>query len=335
MAKAREITGLDCGAEAGEGVRLVLASRLDEMCAFREAALGFDDPEGVHDMRVASRRLRSALRDFSPHLLRKRRKLGRALVEVKSLADALGEVRDEDVAIAELEKLAAEAPADVAPGVKELADERRLKRDRARSRLEAALTEEGLGKLSARFIEALDDALKISSRKPGATGKKASAENVSFRQTGRDIITARFVELSDLSASLTRPFKTRPLHRMRIAAKRLRYAIELFSICWSEPTEPFAKEIARLQTSLGELHDCDLWIEELGKSLRDAAVAPDGPSTGRKTEDPAATRKRLAALWLLDHFVQKRTLHFHDALSRWHEWEMTGFQTRLAEILNS
>ncbi|HEU4595360.1 MAG TPA: CHAD domain-containing protein, partial [Pyrinomonadaceae bacterium] len=73
MAKAKKIEGLDCGADAGSGVRQVLLTRLGEMCEFREAALDWSDPEGVHDMRVASRRLRSALRDFMPHLQRRGR----------------------------------------------------------------------------------------------------------------------------------------------------------------------------------------------------------------------------------------------------------------------
>src|SRR3712207_5223848 len=97
MAKAREIEGLDCGGAAGDGVRLVLRTRLEEMCGWRAAALDWGDPEGVHDMRVASRRLRSALRDFSPYL--RRRQFRRARGDLKNLAAALGLVRDEDVAI--------------------------------------------------------------------------------------------------------------------------------------------------------------------------------------------------------------------------------------------
>ncbi|HEV2883342.1 MAG TPA: CHAD domain-containing protein, partial [Pyrinomonadaceae bacterium] len=68
MAKAQQIVGIECDQAATEMVPLVLAPRLEEMCLLRKAALDFKDPEGVHDMRVASRRLRSALRDFAPHL---------------------------------------------------------------------------------------------------------------------------------------------------------------------------------------------------------------------------------------------------------------------------
>ncbi|MBA2645618.1 MAG: CHAD domain-containing protein, partial [Pyrinomonadaceae bacterium] len=64
MAKANEIKGLDCGADVLSGVRLVLRTRLAEMCALGNRATDWSNIEGVHDMRVASRRLRSAMKDF-------------------------------------------------------------------------------------------------------------------------------------------------------------------------------------------------------------------------------------------------------------------------------
>lgn len=70
--------------------------------------LDLDDVERVHDMRVATRRLRAALELFAPCFPRKRRR--KAIAGVKALADALGERRDRDVQIELLEGLAAEAP---------------------------------------------------------------------------------------------------------------------------------------------------------------------------------------------------------------------------------
>ncbi|MFN2390604.1 MAG: CHAD domain-containing protein [Pyrinomonadaceae bacterium] len=66
MAKAKEITGLDCAASAMEWAAEVLRVRFDEVVNLRDSALDFSDIEGVHSMRVATRRLRSALRDFTP-----------------------------------------------------------------------------------------------------------------------------------------------------------------------------------------------------------------------------------------------------------------------------
>jgi CHAD domain-containing protein len=319
MAKAREIEGLDCGGSVGAGVRLVLRSRVEEMCAFRVAALDPVDPEGVHDMRVASRRVRSLVRDFSPYL--RKQKLRRSSVVLKGIADALGNVRDQDVAIMALEKLAVDAPPEVSRGIEQFVNERRVVRERSLSRLEEALREDALGEFREQFNAALEESLKISRKRRDGEDEERMAGGATFRHAGRDIITARLEDLQDLSASLYRPLKTRPLHRMRIAAKRLRYAVELFDPCWNASLAIFSKEIARLQTSLGELHDCDLWIAALGATLREAS------------EDTAA-EKRNAAFWLLAHFIKERASHLQDALMRWQEWELTGFQTHLASVLD-
>ena len=97
MAKSKRVVGIDCDGAAGAAIRLVLVTRFQEMCALREQALKWTDPEGVHDMRVSSRRLRGAFRDFMPYL--RKRKLTPVLKQLQSVADALGVVRDQDVAI--------------------------------------------------------------------------------------------------------------------------------------------------------------------------------------------------------------------------------------------
>jgi len=108
MARARKIKGIDCNGATGDGIRLVLDGRFSEMSKFRDAALNWNDPEGVHSMRVASRRLRSASRDFMPFL--RQRGLTPVLKQTKSIAAALGEVRDQDVAIIALEKIQKQSP---------------------------------------------------------------------------------------------------------------------------------------------------------------------------------------------------------------------------------
>jgi|ERR1044071_388719 CHAD domain-containing protein len=342
MVKAKEIEGLDYGAGAGDGIRLILRSRFEEMRSFRDAALDWSDIEGVHDMRVASRRLRSALRDFMPYL--RERKFRRSNKALKNLADALGAVRDQDVAITALEKLAADAPAEVSAGIEQFADKRRLKRDIVRSRLEQAVTDEALAKLEKEFNSALEDGLKVSRRRKSGSDKRKPAEGLSCRDAGREVITERFRELQALSASLYRPHKVKPLHEMRIAAKRLRYAMELFASCWNEPLASSAKEIAKMQTLLGELHDCDEWIAEIGKVLQETEREAMGgavndekigrvASTGDTGSAEAQARNRSAAIWLLDYFIKERTQHFRDALARWQEWEETDFQARLTALL--
>src|SRR6476620_5158037 len=101
MAKAREIEGF---AEAGtfaEAAALAVETRTEELFSFAEGVLDTSDIERVHDMRVATRRLRAALEIFAPCFPKAAHRS--VLGEVKDLADALGARRDRDVQIAQLE----------------------------------------------------------------------------------------------------------------------------------------------------------------------------------------------------------------------------------------
>lgn len=97
MARARDIRDLDCEASFAEAAALVIGLRAGELFEHSRAVLDTGDIERVHDMRVATRRLRAALEIFESCFPPKRWR--RALKRVKALADALGERRDRDVAI--------------------------------------------------------------------------------------------------------------------------------------------------------------------------------------------------------------------------------------------
>ena len=100
MAKAQPIDSLECDAPAAIGSSTVLKVRFDEFVSFHSAAIEPNGVDGVHNMRVASRRFRSALRDFAP--LFEKKALKPLKQQLKVIADKLGEVRDEDVAVEDL-----------------------------------------------------------------------------------------------------------------------------------------------------------------------------------------------------------------------------------------
>jgi CHAD domain-containing protein len=105
VARAREVE-LDCEAPFGLAAAQVVGVRAAEVFEHSAGVLDLDDVEPVHDMRVATRRLRAALEIFEPCFPRKRYR--KALRRVKALADALGARRDLDVEIELLEGLAGE-----------------------------------------------------------------------------------------------------------------------------------------------------------------------------------------------------------------------------------
>ena len=308
MAKAAPIMGLDCDGPVEPALRVILARRLSEMVSLRKRALNFHDPEGIHDMRVSSRRLRSALRDFEPHLGKV--KVSRQLKEIRALADCLGEVRDDDVAIIALEKLVASAPPEVVEGLHRIIAERKARRKEAQKDLVSRLSYRGLNELQASFNEALT-ALHPKSQDNGKQG-------LTYKKLGEQIIRRRIRELQKLSTSLHQPNKVKRLHEMRIAAKRLRYAVELFSPCWNDSLKPFATQIAKLQGSLGELHDLDLWIDYCGERLRKLSKPKRDP---QHTDNSSLAIDEEAVSWLMGQVVRMRAKHFRDALIRWHTWK--------------
>ncbi len=300
MAKAKKITGLNCSADAFEIAARVLRIRFDEVISFHAAAMRPRSVAGIHDMRVASRRLRSALRDFSPVF--KKRPLDDFKTDLKYLADALGAVRDQDVAIASLKKLWEKAEnKPIRSGINHLIAERRSFRKQAHDELKSILSPKFISDLQQRFRAAVDDG--------AAPGNSAP---FSFGEAGGDVILASLNDLLARGERIYEPFNSKALHKLRLAAKHLRYAIELFAKCWNGTLDQYAKEIADLQSHLGEVHDADAWIEFLGRDI-----------------EHNAGRNRQTAAWLISEFSRRRSKEYRSALEQWNEWETADLAERL------
>jgi CHAD domain-containing protein len=145
MAKARDIPGLSPELDFRVAAARAVEVRSAEVFAQAGGVLDMNDIERVHDMRVATRRLRAVMEIFSVCFPKKEFK--GALREVKSLADALGERRDPDVHVEALERIAGELTAEDRPGVQSLVDdlrERQLAGNRALSEALERVEREGL-----------------------------------------------------------------------------------------------------------------------------------------------------------------------------------------------
>jgi CHAD domain-containing protein len=137
MAKAREIPGLD-GAHSFRAVaRAAVAVRAEEVFEHAAGVLDTDDIDRVHDMRVATRRLRAVLEVFAPAFDKARHKA--VLRDVKALADALGARRDPDVQLAALATLEAALPDADRAGIEAFAGVLRAEQRDGNATLAAAL----------------------------------------------------------------------------------------------------------------------------------------------------------------------------------------------------
>jgi CHAD domain-containing protein len=159
MAKARDIPELGAAISFRDAAARAVEVRAEEVFEHSEGVLDTGDIERVHDMRVATRRLRAAMEIFAPAFPKKEHK--RVLREVKALADALGERRDPDVHIAELERIAGVLTREDARGIRSLGDELRAKQAAGNDALAAKLREIEESGLRERLL-----ALTVAARSP-------------------------------------------------------------------------------------------------------------------------------------------------------------------------
>jgi hypothetical protein len=115
-------------------------------------------------------------------------------------------------------------------------------------------------------------------------------------ENARRIIEVRAKEVRSFSPAVLDPRNVEALHDMRIAAKRLRYVLELTAPVFGEHAEQASKRAKKLQDLLGEIHDCDETVPRVERHiarlrLEDAAVLREGAGPRAADLDPEAARE--------------------------------------------
>jgi adenylate cyclase len=224
--------------------RLIALNCLAHLQLNREGALASDDPEYVHQMRVATRRLRAALRMFGPVLPEG---FDEQLVPpLRVLMSALGQARDLDVLMSEIVAPVVAALPDE-PCLTDLASAITIRRYAARAAIRAALRQPGHGQLLLRADSLL--------QAPPFIGAPADGEAQSLLQFADRRLRRLLKKILELAAA-ARVDQPPTLHRLRIAIKRLRYAIEFFgAMLPAKAGANTVKRLAGLQEELGQLND--------------------------------------------------------------------------------
>ena len=204
-------------------------------------ALG-EDPEYVHKMRVATRRLRAAFRIFQSVLPRS---LMEALDGFRWFAEVLGPVRDLDVQLAYFESVRRADDGDDAGAFEPLITQFQRQRAIARGDLIEALDSPRYTDL----VEAMHAAL--------IAGPVIEATGVLSREHARSLIRRRYRQFREDARLLRRASPHVEYHALRVRGKRLRYSIELFNDLFGATGRRALNSLRRLQDLLGELQDLD------------------------------------------------------------------------------
>jgi hypothetical protein len=157
------------------------------------------------------------------------------------------------------------------------------------------------------------------------------------------ILRVRVDELYSFIPRALDPSEQRALHDMRIAAKRLRYLLELTAPCFGAYAATGAKRAKQLQDLLGEIHDCDVMLPLVGDQL-EALRAADAAELRRMAGDADDLDPSLAARaphrrayrgleTLTVHLEARRELLFARFLERWRALQRQGFRARLEHAL--
>ena len=245
------------------------------------------DPEAVHDMRVAARRLRAAWRAFEagvPDRLRSR--LGR---DLKWLGRCLGRVRDLDVELQSLHDSVAALPVARRRGIGPYRIHLQTQRAQCQRDLLQALDSPRYFDLLAR-IEDLAASTVPPPRSAAARARTAAV--------GRRAIKRAFRRLLDRGAAIDRDPSAEDLHALRIRAKRLRYVLEFLRELTGAPGRRLAKQLVRLQDLLGTFNDAQVATRRLARLPAPQATLTrvGGAAGARRSRPRAAAPRRKGAL---------------------------------------
>jgi CHAD domain-containing protein len=217
-----------------------------------------EDPEALHDMRVAVRRMRAALRLYDRYLPEEVRVLG---PELKWLGGVLGEVRDLDVQLELLAGWIRSFPGPDAPALEGIADHLHDRRRPARKRLLDALD-------SPRY-EALTTALADALRE-GALTIPAGAR-VPIVAAAPALIASRAKRVAKQGAKIKRGSPPERYHALRIACKRMRYALEFHAPLYGAAGRRVVRRLVRLQDLLGEHQDACVALGWIGRLVAEGS----------------------------------------------------------------
>jgi CHAD domain-containing protein len=245
-----------------EVIRTVLAESVAAILRNDPLVRTSKDPEAVHQARVATRKLRSHLRTFGPLLEPEWTEPLRS--ELGWLAMALGAVRDREVLLDRLRERAKSLPASDSRSASSLLHLLELEIESLRKKLYGELE-------SQRYVDLLE-ALVAAAHSPVCTLDADQPASVVLPP----LATGPWRRLRSAIRQLPEQPTDPELHRIRILAKRARYAAEAVAPVVGEGAIAFARAAAKLQTILGEHQDsvtAQAWLRSSRVTGRRAFVA--------------------------------------------------------------
>lgn len=290
------IRGLGPSSRLDEAARRILAGRLADVRHPEPKAAEPLSVDTVHDMRVATRRLRAALQVFQGV-----GRLGKLERRVKQLQDALGEVRDLHV----LRDWMAGAARHEKPQRRKALEAWSSQREALLRQQEERLRAE-LNRWEARTVPALLRQLEqLEDSRP--YGGKHVRRHLRWRVRRVEKRMKRYAQAADAVS----------LHELRKELKKLRYELEIFQPALRRTLSALLQVLAPLQEELGQAHDADVRL-----ALLERAAAESSPS------------QREAVRELLPQVREGRAQHSAELARELQRWRSERFTRGLRQLLH-
>jgi inorganic triphosphatase YgiF len=241
LSRPAVLAGNDSNATA---LRRVIAAQLEQLRENDPGTRLGRDPEALHDMRVAIRRMRAALRVFQGGAATRVRAQLRN--ELRWLGRVLGAVRDLDVQLENLERHGSALPGTYRKGLEPFRRHLESLRADRRASLLSALD-------SPRYVRLLVRLEAFAASKPARS--PGSAEKEPLGREGATLVEKAFKHLYAAGKETGPIVAPERLHNLRLRAKRARYLLEFLADITGKPGRKLAKRLIRVQDLLGVTSD--------------------------------------------------------------------------------
>lgn len=299
---------------------LFIQKKFETLWSYHDRVHADPTADDIHDMRVASRRLRAVLKDFRPFFPKK---YYRPLAELtRNLTRKLGRVRDQDILAEHLQTLT--------PKNKTIPLVQSILRSVRKEKTEAlAELHQYMDKLkSVNYPQLFKDLLHYTKKQRVTPTEEKYTKSLYYHM--RSVLFQRLADLYAWEKSIFTPDCWHELHQMRIAAKQLRYSMELYAPCFDKIfTEEYLQKIKMVQEHLGQIQDQNTFIlflkkyyHPLSPTIKKSAAKKSGMS------DESST---------LQSFIQSqetiREKLYHEFILFWNELHRQPFYDQFCKLI--
>lgn len=289
-----------------------MLKQLDAFESQIDGVLENRDIEYVHKMRVASRRIRAALPLFKPCFPKKEFRKWRR--EIKKVTRLLSSARDLDIQIASIEQYLGS----LKPATKKVGLDLLIKHHKEQRKALQSTVVDGLERLTGTCV--LRDIRSFCNQVSEQTGENFDPDIV--LEKAHWLISSRIDDFLAMEKYVYRENEVLKHHEMRICAKKLRYTMEHFTPLYTNKLTTEIERLKAFQDVLGEMHECDVWIDYLLPKFIEEVTSTTQPEKNKKVE---RKKVELELSTFTNYIKQKRKEKYSQFVQLWDKSQKEAF----------